>query len=100
MRKICSIAAVLVLAAIATSGNAQTLMERGRTLYELRCGECHTDSLHKRSVPAARNCDDIRSWVMHWSGVLSAGWEREDIDAVTHYLNQRFYRYACPTDPT
>jgi hypothetical protein len=89
----------LVFAFAASSANAQDFMDRGRTLYELRCGECHNDSLHKRSVPAARNCDQIRSWVLHWSDVLSARWEREDVDAVTFYLNQRFYRYECPTDP-
>lgn len=96
MRTISLLAAVLTLGLTVPSGQAQSIRERGQTLYELRCGDCHKSSLHKRSRPAARNYEEIRKWVIHWNREIGASWEKEDLDAVTQYLNERFYKYECP----
>ncbi len=98
MRTFRLIVAALILGVAAPSGNAQSVTDRGKMLYELRCGDCHNSSLHQRSRPVARNYEDVRAWVRHWSGVEGMGWEKQDVDAVTQYLNERFYKYLCPGD--
>lgn len=92
------VAATLVLGFAVPSGNAQSISQRGQALYELHCGACHTYSLHKRSRPKARTFEDVRTWVKHWSGVERLRWEKQDIDAVTTYLNRQYYKYECPGD--
>ena len=96
MRKLYFIAVIPVLGLIAFTGHAQTVAERGQALYELRCLECHKDSLHKRPNPAARDYDEVRGWVVLWNNNIGSHWEQRDIDAVTQYLNARFYLYPCP----
>ena len=98
MHKFPLVATLLALGFAVPSANAQSISERGQALYELRCGDCHSISLHKRSRPTARNYEDVRTWVRHWSGVERMNWEKQDIDAVTQYLNERFYKYPCPGD--
>jgi mono/diheme cytochrome c family protein len=69
--------------------------ERGRALYELRCGECHNASVHARTQRAARDYAEVRAWVMRWNQELRGAWREEEIDDVTAYLNQRYYSYPC-----
>lgn len=68
---------------------------RGRSLYELRCGECHGESVHGRAHRVARDLEDIRQWVRRWSDQLHLGWGREEVDDVAAYLNATYYRFAC-----
>ncbi len=89
------IGAVLLLAASAAFGAEP---ERGRVLYELRCGTCHTQSVHGRAKRAATDFIDVRRWVARWNENLRLGWDEEEIDDVAVYLNDTFYRYACPPD--
>ncbi len=70
--------------------------ERGRALYEVRCNDCHDRSVHRRAPRAARTFAEIRSFVVRWDRELGALWRSDDVDAVTRYLNERFYGYPCP----
>jgi mono/diheme cytochrome c family protein len=88
----CACVAFLALAADAAAGDAA----RGRDLYEQRCGACHTKSVHGRENRAARNFDEIRAWVTRWSSTLVLGWSADEIEDVTLYLNNTYYRFAMP----
>ena len=68
---------------------------RGQAMYELRCIECHDVSVHGRQNRVAKNYEEIRSWVIRWNNTLGALWETEDIEDVSGYLNNRYYRYPC-----
>jgi len=70
---------------------------QGRALYESRCDACHDKSVHHRSARKARNIGEIRHWVARWNSELGGAWKDDEIDAVTRYLNQRFYKFPCPT---
>ena len=69
---------------------------RGRALYETRCGLCHDRSVHQRNPRAAQSFAEIRSFVVRWDRELGAVWRAEEIDAVSRYLNDRYYHYPCP----
>ena len=68
----------------------------GRALYETRCGGCHDRSVHARTVRAARSFDEVRGYVVNWDRQIGRLWRDEEVDAVTRYLNERYYRFPCP----
>jgi mono/diheme cytochrome c family protein len=70
--------------------------ERGKTLYETRCSACHASSVHNRSARKAKSFDALRAQVLRWSDEVGGSWSGDEIDDVTLYLNQRYYRFRCP----
>jgi len=72
-------------------------VERGRALYELRCGACHTESVHGREHRVARDLADVRGWVRRWNESLATGWTDAEIDDVAAYLNATYYKFDCAT---
>ena len=83
-------------AALAPAAGAADL-ERGRALYELRCGACHTESVHGRAHRVAKDLADVRRWVRRWNESLAIGWTEPDIDDVAAYLNATYYKFDCAT---
>ena len=71
---------------------------RGRQLYELNCGGCHSESVHGRSQRVAADFAAVRAWVSRWALALRLQWSAEEIDDVTLDLNGRYYRYPCPPE--
>ena len=69
---------------------------RGRTLYETRCGACHENSVHRLESRKAKSYDLLRAQVQRWSAEVGGVWTADEIDDLTFYLNQRFYRFPCP----
>jgi mono/diheme cytochrome c family protein len=69
--------------------------ERGRILYSVLCVQCHTESVHGRQRRAAKDYDEVRQWVRKWNNNLGGFWRSEEIDDVTAYLNDQYYKYPC-----
>ena len=92
----CVNAALIVAAGSAMAGDAS----RGRDLYEQRCGQCHSESVHSRAKRAARSFDEIRGWVVRWSTTLELGWGDSEIEDVTLFLNDTYYRFGMPARAT
>jgi mono/diheme cytochrome c family protein len=72
--------------------------ERGRVLYESRCGECHAQSVHGRDKRVARDFEAVRGWVRRWSANLGLQWTDGEIADVAAHLNARYYHFACPPE--
>jgi mono/diheme cytochrome c family protein len=70
--------------------------ERGKILYETRCSACHASSVHQRSARKAKSFGGVRVQVVRWSTEVGGSWSGDEIDDVTRYLNQRYYRFRCP----
>ena len=85
-----AIAAILWLASASTNAADPN---RGQAMYELRCIECHDVSVHGRQNRVAKNYEEIRGWVIRWNNTLGALWDTDDIEDVSAYLNNRYYRY-------
>ena len=71
--------------------------DRGRELYDTHCGSCHSASVHGRAKRAATNFEEIRAWVIRWKENLALGWSDDEVDDVSLYLDNSYYRYPCPT---
>ena len=69
---------------------------RGAALYESRCDSCHSESVHGRAKRVAKDFDAVRGWVRRWNDNLSLRWGDEEIDDVSMYLNNTYYKYPCP----
>ncbi|HEY0878842.1 MAG TPA: hypothetical protein VGE10_10365 [Zeimonas sp.] len=70
----------------------------GAALYESRCTGCHERSVHSRNPRRAASFDQIRAYVYRWDRFLGGAWQRDEIDAVAQYLNERYYHFPCPQD--
>ncbi len=70
--------------------------QRGKVLYETRCNACHGSGVHQRNAPKAKSFDGLRTQVLRWSAQAGGSWSAEEIDDLTLYLNQRYYRFPCP----
>jgi mono/diheme cytochrome c family protein len=70
--------------------------ERGKTLYSARCVGCHDKSVHNRNARKALTVEGIKAQVRRWDGLLGGAWREEEVNDVTSYLNELYYRYPCP----
>ena len=66
---------------------------RGKLLYETSCNECHTKSVSGRPNRTAKSVSDIRKRVIQWESYKGYHWSKEEVEDVTQYLNDRFYKY-------
>jgi mono/diheme cytochrome c family protein len=94
------VVAILAIVSVTQTAAGAAEPERGRELYLQKCGECHSESVHARVKRSATDYAQIRAWVQRWSGVLSLGWDRDEIEDVTAYLNATYYRFAAPAATT
>jgi len=85
--------AALALAAAASAAGAQDL-ERGRTLYETYCGQCHVERLHDRARSKVQSIDDLRDFVARWSSQTRHAFTLDEIEDVVQHLDETHYRFA------
>jgi hypothetical protein len=79
---------LLLVAGNTSAGDA----ERGRLLYQNHCTVCHTSVVHVRERRKAKTREDIQSWIRRWPAELGLSWGSDEVDDVTEFLNDRYYR--------
>jgi len=77
------------------AGNAQDA-GRGKELYETRCVGCHSKSVHNRESRKAKDFEALRAEVSRWNRELGGAWRTEEVDDVSVFLNERYYKFQCP----
>ena len=82
---------VLATGAPALAGD----FERGKTLYSARCVGCHDKSVHNREARKALTIGGIKAQVRRWDAFLNGAWGNDEVNDVTTYLNELYYRYPC-----
>ena len=70
--------------------------DRGTLLYDTHCIACHTTEAHWRDKKQATNWRGLVEQVRIWQANASLGWSDNDIEAVSVYLNRRYYRFPPP----
>ncbi|MCC7547457.1 MAG: cytochrome C [Burkholderiales bacterium] len=89
------VAGVVLLGLVPGFAMAQDV-ERGRLLHENHCRMCHDSIAYKRDAKIAKNYSDVRAQVTRWQTNTGLGWSESDIDSVTRYVAQRYYKYPRP----
>jgi len=70
---------------------------RGRLLYETYCVFCHTTKIHSGDEPRVKSWEQLLFQVSRWQKEVRQNWGPDDIDAVAHYLDDRYYKLPCPS---
>ena len=68
--------------------------DRGRLLYENHCQVCHDSRAHIRANRKANSPSQVEKWVTRWSTHLKLDWQQAEIEDVTLYLSQRYYKFG------
>jgi len=89
---------LLICAAIVTDSSARSAdLERGKLLHDNHCRMCHDPIAYKRSTAAAADYAEVRAQVVRWQSNTGLRWSEEDVDNVTAYLAQTYYKLTQPT---
>jgi mono/diheme cytochrome c family protein len=83
--------AAALFAATANAGD----LDRGELLYGARCVGCHAESVHNRAARKALTTEGIKAQVRRWNAFLGGAWGEREVNDVTTYLNDLYYRYPC-----
>jgi len=88
-----------LLASVCTKAHADTEGERsrGELLYSTHCIACHTSHVHWREQRLATDWASLKYQVNRWQSNTGLGWNAEDIDAVSTYLNALYYHFPDKT---
>jgi len=90
---------VAAMAALGLAGGAAAAdAERGKALYETRCAGCHNASVHQSTSRKAGSFAGIRQQVARWSAQQGTSWDPGDVENITVYLNDLYYKLPCPTE--
>lgn len=94
-----TVVAVSLLAAVAANsllfpgGDSMAAdSSRGQLLYENHCMVCHTSIVHVREQRKASSREEIQVWIRRWQQELGLNWGAREVDDVSEFLNQRYYR--------
>ena len=68
-------------------------INHGKVLQQKNCMSCHDDAMYTRENPRVTTHDALHSQVQRCETTLDLKWFPEDVDAVTEYLNQTFYKF-------
>ncbi len=63
-------------------------------LYQQHCTSCHRSEVYTRSDRKIGTYEALHRQVQRCELALNLRWFDEEIDAVTRYLNQHYYRFT------
>jgi mono/diheme cytochrome c family protein len=95
MLRLASICAGAFAVLAGVSAAAQDL-ERGRLLHENHCRMCHESIAYKRGAKLAADYAGVKAQVTRWQTNTGLRWSAEDIDNVTAFVAQTYYKYPLP----
>jgi len=77
---------------------AQADVAAGQKLHEAKCSSCHAtphtaEFYTSRVGKNYKTRDSLRTMVQACANHFNIDWFDEDVDAVTAYLNQSYYKY-------
>ena len=64
--------------------------------HDTYCIVCHDTSVYTRAERLARDYDTLREQVNRWQSNISLGWSKQEIDRMTNWLAENYYRIPCP----
>jgi len=68
-------------------------LENGKALHNENCMRCHNPSQYTREDRIVNSLDQLRTRISQCELMAEMAWFDEEIDDVTAYLNDTFYRF-------
>ena len=78
---------------LAAAGAPAQDLAAGRLLHENHCRMCHDSIAYKRGDHIAKNVAEVKAQVTRWQTNTGLRWSQEDIDSVTAYVVDRYYKF-------
>ncbi len=72
---------------------------RGALLYETHCVACHSEQVHWRDHRLVSDWESLTREVDRWQANANLRWDANDIDAVSRYLDDAFYKLPARAVP-
>lgn len=72
--------------------------QRGQALHDEDCRVCHDSSVYTRENRKVQTLKKLAAQVDRCQQGVGVEWDATQLDAVTTYLNKRFYRFSSGTD--
>ncbi len=91
----CLIAVFAVALTFASSALAQS---SAKTMHDTYCVACHGTEVYTREEPLARDYSSVRAQVERWQAYIGLDWSDAEIEMMTNWLAERYYRLSCPHD--
>ena len=68
-------------------------MALGQKLYSENCVSCHGAEKFSAADRKVNNLDSLKTFVQSCATNLSLSWFEDEVDAVSTYINQEFYKF-------
>ena len=81
-----------IMFAIPTSGMAADI-SHGKSLQQENCMACHDDGVYSRNDRRVTTLDGLHKQVKRCELTLGLQWFDDDVNDVTAYLNETFYKF-------
>lgn len=65
---------------------------RGKSLHDTFCIACHSPVVYQRKDRLADSYLEVRQQVERWQGNARLRWSSYDVESVTDYLADKYYR--------
>ena len=92
MRKFAAAGALL----LALPSPAPEAAESAQGHHDRHCLACHGTQIYTRANRTARDYRGLRAQVELWQKNMSLNWGAAEVDGVTAYLAQSYYKLSCP----
>lgn len=68
-------------------------IDNGKALHDENCMRCHNESLYTSEHSKMMNYENLHQRIIQCELMAELAWFEEEIDDVTAYLNQEFYKF-------
>lgn len=93
IKKIILSAALFGFATIAQAEQDAEKYEMGEEAHNGHCTKCHTDSVYIRENRFIKSKAALDKQVNRCKTNTDAAWFEEDVEAVSHFLNEKYYKF-------
>ena len=86
-------ASLMLFSSFAQAEKNLELYEHGEEVHESHCNKCHTNSVYTREARFVKSMEALSKQVKRCKDNTGAVWFNEDTEAVTHFLNEKYYKF-------
>lgn len=92
----CMAMALMLSLGLASAQTQTQTQTRGALLYATHCVACHSEQLHWRDKKQVVDWASLKAQVQLWQATGMLGWTEDDVQQVSRYLNDTYYRMTAP----
>jgi len=93
MKKLFLSIALLTFASVAQAEIDEALYKEGQEAHDANCIRCHGDEVYTRETRFVKSIEALSKQVERCKNNVGVSWFDEDTEAVTHFLNEKYYKF-------